>query len=65
MNKYCMSCERIVHSSRKIGAGTFILAIFTLGWSLLCIPFYRKRCPMCHGTMWGSPVKKCEVINDG
>ncbi|NCC70946.1 hypothetical protein EOM09_05170 [bacterium] len=50
MTKYCHLCKRYVEPRRKIGAGTFILAFFTAGISLLFIPFYTKRCPICSGT---------------
>lgn len=47
---YCVLCNRVVEPRRKIGIGTFILALVTSGISLLAIPFYRKRCPICNGT---------------
>jgi len=50
MTKYCNLCKRYVEPKRKIGVGTLILAFFTFGISLLFIPFYTKRCPICGGT---------------
>jgi hypothetical protein len=45
--KYCANCERYVNTSRKIGVGTFIMVICTVGLWLLVIPFYEQRCPIC------------------
>ena len=53
MTRFCKNCNQTVVAKRKIGVGTFILAVVTSGFSLLCIPFYSKRCPMCQGTHWG------------
>lgn len=50
MTKYCNLCKRYVEPKRKIGIGTLILAFCTMGISLLFIPFYTKRCPICSGT---------------
>jgi hypothetical protein len=44
---YCALCQRPVEARRHIGAGTVIAAFFTAGVSLLALPFYRKRCPIC------------------
>jgi len=55
MPKYCALCNRPVVPKRKIGAGTVILAILTGGLSLLAIPLYAKRCPICNGTRWARP----------
>jgi len=43
----CNLCDRQVDAKRKIGIGTFILFFITLGWWILVIPFYSKRCPIC------------------
>lgn len=45
--KYCTLCERNVEPRRKIGVGTLILFLLTLGVWLIAIPFYLKRCPIC------------------
>ena len=52
---YCVSCDRIVEAKRKIGVGTLLLAIISMGFSLLLIPFYEKRCPICQGTNFRNP----------
>lgn len=44
---YCTLCDRPVEGTRHIGAGTIVLAVLTAGMSLLAVPFYRKRCPIC------------------
>jgi len=59
--KYCVNCDRVIEAKRQIGVGTFILAILTGGLWLILIPFYSKRCPMCHSTNFG---KKPPVINN-
>lgn len=48
--KFCSNCNQRVHPHRKIGIGTLILCLFTSGVWILIIPFYSKRCPICHGT---------------
>lgn len=47
---YCALCDRPVESSRHIGVGTVVAAVLTAGISLLFVPFYRKRCPICRST---------------
>ena len=44
---YCHLCARPVEAGRQIGTGTIVLAVFTGGLSLLAVPFYAKRCPIC------------------
>jgi hypothetical protein len=44
---YCALCARPVEARRHIGMGTAILALLTMGMSLLAIPFYRRRCAIC------------------
>lgn len=46
----CANCEENRGVKRNIGIGTLIAAILTMGWSLLLIPFYPKRCIICGGT---------------
>ena len=58
MIKYCTLCERKVEPKRKIGGGTFALALLTGGFWLLLIPFYSKKCPLCSGSSWGAPEGK-------
>lgn len=61
--KYCLHCERTIEAGRIIGIGTFILAICTWGFSLLLIPFYSKKCPICKGTDFGEkPAEKKEPV---
>lgn len=47
---YCALCRRPVEARRHIGAGSVLLAFATLGFSVLAIPFYAKRCPICKST---------------
>jgi hypothetical protein len=44
---YCALCRRPVEARRQVGVGTAILAVFTMGFSLLAIPFYSRRCSIC------------------
>ena len=46
---YCALCERPVEASRLIRGRTYLWAFLSAGLSLLAIPFYRKRCPICMG----------------
>lgn len=48
--KYCSNCKQNVDAHRKIGIGTLLLCIFTSFFWILIIPFYSKKCPICHGT---------------
>ena len=47
--EYCALCKRYVETKRKIGVGSLILILFTIGWWILVLPFYKKRCPICIG----------------
>jgi hypothetical protein len=47
---YCALCNRPVEANRQIGAGTVILAVVTVGISLLAVPFYPRRCSICKST---------------
>jgi hypothetical protein len=44
---YCAKCERETGFQRKFGFGTFFAVICTIGWWLLALPFYPKRCNIC------------------
>lgn len=44
---FCAPCARPVEPKRQIGALTVFFAVITAGISLLAVPFYRKRCPIC------------------
>ena len=44
---YCALCARPVEAGRQVGVGTIVLAVFTGGLSLIAVPFYKKRCPIC------------------
>lgn len=44
---YCALCRRPVEGKRQIGVGTVFLAVITGGFSLLAVPFYKKRCSIC------------------
>ena len=35
----------------KIGVGTLLLCLVTVGWWLLAILFYQKRCPICNSPL--------------
>jgi len=59
--KYCVLCERKVQPRRRIGIGTLIIALLSLGLALLLIPFYKKRCPVCGGIAFGLPPAE-EVV---
>jgi hypothetical protein len=47
---YCALCRRAVDARRHIGGGSVLLALGTMGFSILAIPFYAKRCPICKST---------------
>ena len=47
---YCALCRRPVEARRHIGAGSVLLAFASFGLSVLAIPFYAKRCPICKST---------------
>lgn len=47
---HCALCNRPVEGRRHIGVGTVVLAVFTGGLSLLAIPFYARRCPICRSS---------------
>jgi len=47
---HCALCDCAVEARRRIGAGTVFFAVITAGLSLLAVPFYRKRCPICGST---------------
>ena len=53
--KFCGMCERKVAPERVIGVGTILLALCTAGTTLLLIPFYKKRCPICKGKDLSNP----------
>ena len=44
---FCALCARPVEPKRHIGALTIFFGVITAGFSLLAVPFYRKRCPIC------------------
>jgi hypothetical protein len=46
---YCILCDRPVEATRRIGGWTYFCGFMTAGLSLLAIPFYRRRCPICMG----------------
>lgn len=48
--RYCALCERPVEARRCVGFGTYIAAFLSLGISLLAVPLYRRRCPICDST---------------
>jgi|GEM_PF-6618762 hypothetical protein len=58
---YCPVCEKPTGHQRKLGFGTLFAIILTLGWWLLAIPFYPKRCSIC-GQTPGLPSAFCIFI---
>jgi hypothetical protein len=65
--KYCLNCKQNIEAKRNIGIGTLILVLCTLGWWLLLIPFYTKRCPLCKGTNFGNESdnkRKCPFCGE-
>ncbi|OCG64995.1 hypothetical protein A9G48_01090 [Gilliamella sp. wkB18] len=62
--KYCTLCQRNVIPKRKIGTGTLIGIIFTGFIWVLFIPFYKKRCPLCHGDRLVKPEKVLQNSNN-
>lgn len=47
--KYCELCQRNVEAKRKFGIGTLIAVLVTMGFWILVLPLYMKRCPICSG----------------
>jgi len=47
---YCALCRRPVEARRQPGAATIVLGVLTIGLSLLALPFYPKRCPICRSS---------------
>jgi hypothetical protein len=43
----CMSCGKVTGHKRRFGVGTIIALVFTLGWWVLVLPLYPKRCVVC------------------
>jgi len=46
---YCNVCKRETNLKRHFGIGTLIGVFVTLGWWILVMPFYKKRCVFCKG----------------
>jgi hypothetical protein len=62
---YCALCRRPVEARRHVGVGTAVLAVFTAGLSLLAIPFYPKRCPICRTTAVSGAGPDGRTVSDG
>ena len=45
---YCQLCERPVDATRRVGGWTYVWAVLSAGLSLIAVPFYKRRCPICH-----------------
>jgi hypothetical protein len=45
--QYCTNCCKNTGFKRNLGFGTFFMVAITLGWWLLAIPLYPKRCIIC------------------
>lgn len=52
MAKYCTHCKRPISPVRKMRAGTYFLIFVTVGLWFIAVLFYRKRCPICMGTVF-------------
>ncbi|MFY1939794.1 hypothetical protein ACOTC8_30185 [Achromobacter xylosoxidans] len=52
-----------MQTRRKIGAGSVILVLVTAGLWILAIPFYRQRCPICSGSMFGEVEQGAAVAD--
>lgn len=48
MVRYCYLCKRNINAKRRFGMGTLIMVLLTWGIWLLVLPFYNKKCPICH-----------------
>ena len=60
--KYCNFCDQNVEASRKIGVGTLLLCLCTVGLAIFLIPFYSKRCNICgNGTSFQKFKTKKEM----
>jgi len=46
--EYCPNCNAITGHQRKLGMGTLIACLMTLGWWVLVIPLYPIRCNKCN-----------------
>ena len=44
---FCSNCGKETGHQRKLGFGTLFTVICTIGWWLLVLPFYPKRCVIC------------------
>lgn len=51
---HCYVCNRPSGFARRLGWGTFFMAVLTAGLWLLTIPFYPKRCVTCGCTEAGA-----------
>ena len=48
---YCLDCQRPAKVRRRVGVGSILTSVFTLGiWYVVVIPFYKKRCFICGGS---------------
>lgn len=44
---YCNVCQRNTNLKRHFGLMTVVGVLITLGWWLLALPFYSKKCVFC------------------
>lgn len=44
---YCPGCMRGTGHKRRFGIGTIVMLVMTMGWWILAMPFYPKRCVIC------------------
>ena len=44
---YCPTCRRKTGHQRRLGFGTLFAVLITIGWWLLALPFYPRRCTIC------------------
>ena len=46
-HNYCASCDRVTYQHRRFAFGTWFMVFLTMGWWLIVMLFYRKRCEIC------------------
>ena len=61
---HCESCGRATGHKRALGWGTFFAVFVTLGFWLLALPFYPKRCVVC-GTQASGVTQQASIGSDG
>ena len=44
---YCPGCMRGTGHKRRFGVGTIVMLVITMGWWIMAMPFYPRRCVIC------------------